>query len=346
MMNPKIKIVLGGGGAILFSLLLLFSATFYWDNTSFEADSTAIYIERGWDFESLQDALAPHLKSSTLFAVAAKAKGYSSRVRSGKYEIAKGLSNNEIINRLRQKSDPIRITFNNQERLENLAGRLAQVLESDSLSFLTAMRDPEFLKTRGFTTQTALAMYLPNSYEFFWDVTPAVFCERIHKEYQKFWNTTRKIQAQKQGLTPIEVITLASIVHKEAVHEDERKVVAGVYLNRLRRRMKLQADPTVIYALKERFQNFDTVFKRVLYKDLRIRSPYNTYRVKRLPPGPIAMPDISAIEAVLSPQKHRYLYFVANPDRPGYHLFAASLDGHNRNKRKYVQWLNRKKLYR
>ena len=345
-MNSKIKILLGGGGALLFSLLLLFSAIFYWDNTSFETDTATIYVESDWDFESLQEALAPHLKSSALFAIAAKAKGYSSRVRSGKYEIAKGLSNNEIINRLRLKSDPITITFNNQERLENLAGRLAQVLEPDSLSFLTAMNDAAFLKTKGFTTQTALAMYLPNSYEFFWDVLPAVFCERIYKEYQTFWNSTRRAQANQQGLTPVEVITLASIVHKEAVHEDERKVVAGVYLNRLRRRMKLQADPTVIYALKERFQNFDTVFKRVLYKDLRIQSPYNTYRVKKLPPGPIAMPDISAIEAVLSPQKHRYLYFVANPDRPGYHLFAATLRDHNRNKRKYVQWLNRKKLYR
>jgi UPF0755 protein len=345
-MNSKIKILLGGGGALLFSLLLLFSAIFYWDNTSFETDTATIYVESDWDFESLQDALAPHLKSSALFAIAAKAKGYSSRVRSGKYEIAKGLSNNEIINRLRLKSDPITITFNNQERLENLAGRLAQVLEPDSLSFLTAMNNAAFLKAKGFTSQTALAMYLPNSYEFFWDVLPAVFCERIYKEYQTFWNSTRRAQSNQQGLTPVEVITLASIVHKEAVHEDERKVVAGVYLNRLRRRMKLQADPTVIYALKERFQNFDTVFKRVLYKDLRIQSPYNTYRVKKLPPGPIAMPDISAIEAVLSPQKHRYLYFVANPDRPGYHLFAATLRDHNRNKRKYVQWLNRKKLYR
>ena len=345
-MNSKIKILLGGGGVLLFSLLLLFSAIFYWDNTSFETDTATIYVESDWDFESLQEALAPHLKSSALFAIAAKAKGYSSRVRSGKYEIAKGLSNNEIINRLRLKSDPITITFNNQERLENLAGRLAQVLEPDSLSFLTAMNNAAFLKAKGFTSQTALAMYLPNSYEFFWDVLPAVFCERIYKEYQTFWNSTRRAQANQQGLTPVEVITLASIVHKEAVHEDERKVVAGVYLNRLRRRMKLQADPTVIYALKERFQNFDTVFKRVLYKDLRIQSPYNTYRVKKLPPGPIAMPDISAIEAVLSPQKHRYLYFVANPDRPGYHLFAATLRDHNRNKRKYVQWLNRKKLYR
>jgi len=345
-MNSKIKILLGGGGALLFSLLLLFSAIFYWDNTSFETDTTTIYIEGDWDFESLQEALAQHLKSSALFAIAAKTKGYSSRVRSGKYEIAKGLSNNKIINRLRLKSDPITITFNNQERLENLAGRLAQVLEPDSLSFLTAMNNAAFLKVKGFTSQTALAMYLPNSYEFFWDVLPAVFCERIYKEYQAFWNSTRRAQANQQGLTPVEVITLASIVHKEAVHEDERKIVAGVYLNRLRRQMKLQADPTVIYALKERFQNFDTVFKRVLYKDLRIQSPYNTYRVKKLPPGPIAMPDISAIEAVLSPQKHRYLYFVANPDRPGYHLFAATLRDHNRNKSKYVQWLNRKKLYR
>ena len=152
--------------------------------------------------------------------------------------------------------------------------------------------------------------------------------------------------AKQQGLSPLEVITLASIVHKETIKAVERPLIAGVYLNRLKQRMRLQADPTVIYALKQKFQNFDTIIKRVLYKDLRIRSPYNTYRVKKLPLGPIAMPDISAIEAVLRPEKHSYLYFVANPEKPGYHRFASSLAQHNRNKRKYTRWLNQNKLYR
>ena len=331
---------------ILFTSALGFFALFYWDNTQFEDEEYQIYIKTGWNFEALQEVLNPQLKSPLLFRWTAQLKGYDQRIRSGYYNIPSGLSSNDLINHLRRQSQALTITFNNQERLENLAGRLATVLEADSLSFLIAMRNPAFLSAKGFTDTTALAMYLPNSYSFFWDVRPEDFCERMYSEYERFWTTERKRLAEEQGLTPLEVMTLASIVHKESVKADERPAVAGVYLNRLKRRMKLQADPTVIYALKAHYQNFDTIIKRVLYKDLKLTSPYNTYRIKGLPPGPIAMPDVSAIEAVLSPQKHRFLYFVANPDKPGYHLFATNLRQHNRNKQKYVRWINKQKLFR
>ena len=346
MFQKNLKIISYFGTAVLIVAFLSYSALFKWNNTSFSSDALTVYIESDWDFEDLKKALGPNLKNQFLFAVAAQIKGYDKRVRSGKYTLTKGLSNNELINRLRLKSHPITITFNNQERLENLAGRLSQLLEADSLALLNEMTKASVLSENGFTEETALAMYLPNSYEFFWDVTPESFCKRMHKEYRSFWNSSRKQKAQQLGLSEVEVIILASIVHKETVRAEERPTVAGVYLNRLRKGMKLQADPTVIYALKKRYQNFDTIIKRVLYKDLRIRSPYNTYRVRQLPPGPISMPDISAIEAVLNPKKHSYLYFVANPNRPGYHMFASSLSQHNRNKRTYVQWLNRNKLYR
>ena len=189
-------------------------------------------------------------------------------------------------------------------------------------------------------------MYLPNTYEFYWDTSAAAFCIRMWSEYKHFWNDTRLEKAQALGLTPEQVIALAAIVQKESVQKEERPKVAGVYLNRLKRGMKLQADPTVIYALKQNTQNFDTLIKRVLYKDLTIRSPYNTYRNKGIPPGPITMPDLDAIMAVLNPEEHRFLYFVADPSRPGYHAFASSLTAHNRNKQKYVQWVNAQKIYR
>lgn len=335
---------------LIFGLLVvltatLFYQTFYSTNTSFEG-SKEVFIPSAATLDELMTVLSPHLDSPRLFVWAARLKGYSSRVRSGRYVLSAGASNQILINRLRQKSDPVRLTFNNQERLEDLAGRLARSLEPDSLSFLEAMRDPSFLAEKGFSANNALAMYLPNSYEVFWDISPETIRERMFVEYQRFWTAERRSLAAQKGLSPLEVINLASIVHKETVRADERPTVAGVYLNRLQRQMKLQADPTVIYALKKKLQNFDTVIKRVLYKDLKINSTYNTYTIKGIPPGPIAMPDISAIQAVLKPQKHSYLYFVANPENPGYHLFASTLQEHNRNKRKYTRWLNRKKLYR
>ena len=333
-------------GVVILTSFSIFYATFYWDNTSFQEAKYEIYIESDWDFEVLKNTLSPHLRSARLFGWAAELKGYDIRIRGGKYTLVQGLSNNEIINKLRLQSEPVQVTFNNQERIENLAGRLAEVLESDSLSFLKAMKSASFLDQKGFSLDTALAMYLPNTYQVFWNISPEAFCERMHQEFEKFWSAERKALAKQQGLSPVEVITLASIVHKETIKAVERPLIAGVYLNRLKQRMRLQADPTVIYALKQKFQNFDTIIKRVLYKDLRIRSPYNTYRVKKLPLGPIAMPDISAIEAVLRPEKHSYLYFVANPEKPGYHRFASSLAQHNRNKRKYTRWLNQNKLYR
>ena len=208
------------------------------------------------------------------------------------------------------------------------------------------MRDADFLAKNGFDQATALAMYIPNTYEFFWNVSPQDFQKRMLKQYEYFWTPKRRNAAQKQGLTPIEAVTLAAIVQKESLKNDERPLIAQVYLNRLKKKMRLQADPTVIYALKKEQDDFSLVIRRVLRKDLKIKSPYNTYRTKGLPPGPIAMPDISAIDAVLFPAPHKYLYFVVDPNKPGYHDFSTSLREHNRKARKYYRWLNQQKLYR
>ena len=189
-------------------------------------------------------------------------------------------------------------------------------------------------------------MYLPNSYDFFWNTSAENFRNKMWSYYQRFWSETRKNKAAAQGLSALQVINLAAIVQKETQKVDERDRVAGVYLNRLKKKMKLQADPTVIYAMKLKYQNFDTIIRRVLFKDLKIKSPYNTYKYRGLPPGPIIMPDISSIEAVLNPEQHHYLYFVANPNNPGYHLFAKNVKEHNSNKKIYTNWLNRNRIYR
>ena len=164
--------------------------------------------------------------------------------------------------------------------------------------------------------------------------------------YPKFWNKKKILLAKKIGLELIEVIILASIINKETPIFEERKKIAGVYLNRLKKKIKLQADPTVIFAIKSQYKKFDTVIRRVLLSDLKIKSKFNTYKIRGLPPGPICMPDLSSIEAVLNADQHNYIFFVANPDKPGYHNFSKSLKMHNFHKRKYINWINKIKILR
>tara|TARA_B100001175_G_C19500754_1_gene637934 strand:- start:500 stop:1507 length:1008 start_codon:yes stop_codon:yes gene_type:complete len=334
------------GLAICLYFVYLFSKTFFLDNTVFEEKKVYVYINEGDEFLKVRSALTPLLKSISDFSLAAQKKGYTSRVKSGKYVLEKGSNNNEIINALRRKSLTVRVTFNNQERLENLAGRIAKQIEPDSVSLLKAFLDPKFLLAKGFSIENILGIFLPDSYDFFWNTSAENFRDKMWISYQNFWSENKKKKATELGLTPLEVISLAAIVQKETQKVDERPRVAGVYLNRLKRKMKLQADPTVIYAMKLQLNNFDTIIKRVLYQDLKINSPYNTYRYKGLPPSPITMPDISSINAVLNAEQHRYLYFVANPKNPGYHLFSKNAMEHNKNKKIYTNWLDRNRVYR
>jgi UPF0755 protein len=239
-----------------------------------------------------------------------------------------------------RRNIPVNLAFNNQERLENLCDRISSQIEPDTTKLLSVFRDSLFLKQNGFTKENVIAMFIPNSYEFYWNVSAEKFRDKMLKEYKKFWTLERLIKAKKLGLSPVEVMTLASIVHKETVKKDERPKVARVYLNRLAQKMPLQADPTVIYAVKLRGNDFDQIIKRVLYADLSIGSPYNTYVNTGLPPGPIAMPDITAIDAVLSPDDNNYIYFCASVERFGYHEFAATYEEHQVNAKKYAAWLN------
>lgn len=321
-------------------------AAIFSPNTAFNNDEAYVYVATDATYEDLKAALEPLLENVDSFKQVAERKGYLTNIKGGKYAIKKGMNNNEIINSLRSNNIPVKVAFNNQETLADLAGRISGQLEPDSLALLTSFMDSDFLKTNGFDEHTRLSMYIPNSYEFFWNTSAVEFRERMLTEYKRFWNTDRMQKAKELGLKPSEVMSLAAIVHKETAKVDERPRVAGVYLNRLRKNMLLQADPTVIYALKLHTNDFDTIIKRVLYKDLEIDSPYNTYKYSGVPPGPITMPDISAIDAVLNPEKHDYYYFVANVENFGYHKFAKSLGQHNRNKAQYIRWINEKKINR
>ncbi|MBU2946088.1 endolytic transglycosylase MltG [Zobellia uliginosa] len=331
-----------GGGIFAYTV---YNAIFA-PNTSFENKEAYLFIPSDADFGEVRELVTPLLKDMGSFEKVAERKGYVSNVRGGKYAIKKGANNNDIINSLRSQNIPVKVAFNNQETIADLAGRIAMQIEPDSLALLQAFTDDAFLKANGFNENTELAMYIPNSYEFFWNTSAKEFRERMLKEYKRFWTDARLEKAKALNLSPAEVITLASVVHKETAKVDERPRVAGVYLNRLRKGILLQADPTVIYAIKKHSGNFNTVIKRVLYKDLELDSPYNTYKYGGLPPGPIAMPDITAIDAVLNPEKHDYIYFVANVENFGYHKFAKTLAQHNRNKEQYVRWINAQKINR
>ena len=318
---------------------------FYKPNTSFEDESIFLYVMEG-DSLAFRDSISKYIKSEKTFYKAAEKLDYLENQKTGRYKISKDIGNNDIVNSLKFNNTPVNVIFNNQERIENLAGRVSKQIYEDSASLVKAFKDKNFLSINNFNNDNVLSMFIPNSYEVYWNVKPEDFRDKMLTEYNKFWNQHRSKKAEQLGLSKLEVISLASIVQKESIKVDERPTIAGVYINRLKKRMRLQADPTVIYSIKDYYKNFDTIIRRVLYRDLRLKSRYNTYRINGLPPGPIAMPDISAIDAVLDYEKHNYIFFVADPYNRGYHLFARNLSEHNRNKRVYTRWLNSRGIYR
>ena len=314
--------------------------TMFQPNTKFQNETAYVFIPTNANYIQVRQRLEPLLDDMNSFDALAEQKKYISNIKAGRFAISKGMNNNEIINSIRSKNLPVKIAFNNQHSLEDLAGRISIQIEADSVSLLKAMTDEDFLKKNGFTKATALGMYLPNSYEFFWNTSAEGFRDKMLKEYNRFWNETRLKKAKQLNLSPNEVMTLASIVHEESKQADEQPRVAGVYLNRLRIGMPLQADPTLKFAAYQLPKYKNTVIRRVLNIHKEIDSPYNTYKNLGLPPGLIAMPDLSAIRAVLNPEKHNYLYFAADAKRLGYHKFAKTLAQHNNNAREYQRYLS------
>lgn len=309
-------------------------------NTKFAENEVYVYVPTNASYEEVKEILSPYLTDLDKFDFMASNRKYNQNIKAGRFLLKKGMTNFDIVRSLRLNI-PVKVAFNNQESIVNLAGRLASQTEPDSLDFVKAFTDSNFLQENEFTEETVLAMFIPDTYEFYWNTSATKIADKMAKSYRRFWNNERRMKASDKNLTPLEVSTLASIVHKETVKVSERPRVAGVYLNRLATGMPLQADPTIIYVVKKRSGDFNQIIKRVLYEDLKIDSPYNTYINAGLPPAPITMPDISAIDAVLNAEKHDYYYFCASPSKPGYHAFASNYTQHQINAKEYSKWVNK-----
>ena len=344
-MKQRILVAIALFGFILGGVFVgHFYRVFFAKNTTFNSQTKEILIPSVNINAAAYDTLSKVVKRIDLFQQAAIRKGYSPIP--GRFILENGMNNNDMINRLRSDNKPLKLTFNNQKTIFHLAKFVAQKIEADSTAIVNAFFERSFLESNGLTAENVFSICVPNTYEFFWNTSATQFRDRMLLEYNRFWTPKRENSRKKMKLERTEVIALAAIVQLESYRVDERPAVAGVYLNRIRKRMRLQADPTVIYALKRKANDFDLDIRRVLYKDLKIKSPYNTYRNRGIPPGPITMPDVSAIDAVLFSQKHNHLYFVADPNRKGYHLFANTLTQHNKNKKQYTTWLRQKNIYR
>jgi UPF0755 protein len=281
------------------------------------------------------------IKNPKLFEWLADKKNYPILVKPGRYVIDKDLNYIRLINLLRSgQQTPVRVTFNNIRTLNELAGRIGRQIEADSARIITFLSDPENYISDGFTRQNVISVFIPNTYEFFWNTGASGLYNRMLKEYRKFWNDQRIAKAREMNLTPIEVAILASIIDDEVAKSDEKPRIAGVYLNRLKRGIPLQACPTIKYALN------DFTITRVLNKHLLVDSPYNTYKHNGFPPGPIGCPTVEGLEAVLNAEDHDFLYFAAKPDFSGYHNFSRTLAEHNSYAAQYQKELDRRKIFK
>lgn len=299
----------------------------------------SLYIPTGSTYEQVMDQLkdAHVLVNEGSFTWLAKRKELPENIHPGHYVLKDGMSNRQLVNMLRGGlQTPVKVSFNNIRNVDMLAGRVATQIEADSASLSSLLHNQDYINQLGFNDCTLPALFLPDTYEFYWDTDAEGFVVRMFQEYNKFWNEERKQQAQEKGLTPVQVSTLASIVNKETNMTDEMPRVAGVYLNRLKNDWLLQADPTLIFAWN------DYTIKRVLDRHKQIDSPYNTYKYPGLPPGPICIPSLAAIKSVLNAEDHHYFFFCAKEDFSGYHNFAKTLAEHNRNAAKYQQALNQR----
>ncbi len=300
-----------------------------------------LYIPTGSTFE---DVLARIREKNFLadinsFEKVARKKNYSKKIHPGRYKIKKGMSNDALVNLLRSgQQEPVDITFNSIRWPEQLVSRIGGKLEADSVKLLGYLEDSDFLEKKyGLDTDRVLTMFIPNTYKFNWNTSAEEFLDRMAEEYKKFWSDKRKKKAEKLGLSQSEVAILASIVQEEQQQfADERPVIAGLYINRLKKDHPLESDPTLMYAHK------DFSIRRVLNKHKEIESPYNTYLNKGLPPGPLNIPDISSIDAVLDYSPSDYFFMCAKDDFSGRHNFAVTYDDHKKNARKYQAALDKK----
>jgi UPF0755 protein len=336
---------------ILFIVIIPLTTTAYFAFRAFfkpnvwikDGSPTSVYIPTNASFDDLKTMLYSKgmIIHRRTFEWLAHFKGYDQHVKPGRYIVYPGMSNNELVRMLNAgEQTPVKVIINNIRTKEELAGHISKQIEADSLSLIQLMNSGEYIKNFGFTNQNILMMFIPNTYEFYWNTTASKFMERMDNEYSIFWNSDRQAKLNQTGLSREEVTILASIIEKETNKNDEKPRIAGVYINRLRKGWLLQADPTVVYALG------DFSIQRVLKSHKEIVSPYNTYKIAGLPPGPICLPSIVSIDAVLNFEKHNYFYFCARDDFSGYHDFSSSYSQHFINAQRYQKALDRMDIKR
>ncbi len=301
-----------------------------------------VNVEKGTRFSALQKKIQPSgIKNPAILMLLFRLFGYDRHMFAGSYQLKKGMSYFQVLQVFKRGlQTPIRVVLHHASNQADLARQLTRNLEMRASDFEALFQDQALLQSYGFTKDNVLALFIPNTYEVYWTTTPKRLLACMHRSYQRFWNQSRRKKAAQIQLTPIEVSILASIVQKETAHMEEAPRIAGVYLNRLRRNHLLQACPTLLYALNR------PGLKRVLKKHLSIDSPYNTYRYKGLTPGPICLPSMAMIDAVLQPQKHNYLYFSAKEDFSGRHYFSKSFSQHLNYARRYQRALNRARIFK
>ncbi|RHJ95165.1 endolytic transglycosylase MltG [Parabacteroides bouchesdurhonensis] len=300
-----------------------------------------VYIDRQKDFEDLctqlkDSAACLHIKN---FKQLAKILKYPSNMKTGRYAVTPGMNNLSLLRNLRRgQQATTRITFNNIRLKTDLAERISEQLMFDKDELSQLLNDSSYCASLGFTTGTIMALFIPNTYEVYWNISAENFMQRMLREYKAFWTEQRLEKAAKTGLSPIEIAILASIVEEETAATDEYPIVAGLYMNRLHKGIPLQADPTIKFALG----NF--ALQRILFEHLEVESPYNTYKYAGLPPGLLRIPTIKGLDAVLNYTPHKYLYMCAKEDFSGRHNFAVTLAEHNRNANRYRAELNKRKI--
>ena len=302
-----------------------------------------LFIPESASYSQAMDSIKAHIpiKHPVVFDWIAKRKNYPANVKPGRYVIKQKISYIEAINMFRSGDQvPVNVTFNNVRTLYDLAGKIGGQISADSVAIIAFLSDSSNYSKDGFTTENIISIFIPDTYQFFWNTRAEDLYSRMLREYRRFWNDERKAKAYDLKMDPAEVSTLASIVDDEAAKGDEKPRIAGVYINRLRRGIPLQADPTIKFALN------DFSITRILKRHLRIDSPYNTYKYNGLPPGPIGCPTIEGIDAVLNAEKHDFLYFVAKADFSGYHHFSRTLSEHNRYAAIYQRELNKRKIFK
>lgn len=338
-MSRNVKIAL-----YVIMVFLMVSVSFYGyqmmmtPNLNRDEDDRYLYIYPGADFPKVLQTMREQkfIHDELSFAFLAKLMGYQEAVKPGAYLIRKNSTNFEVLKALlKGRETPIKLTFHNLRTKQDLARIISSKLEMSYEDIMGQLSSAEMAAKYGLDTATITTLFIPNTYEVYWTVKPTDLMDRMAKEYKKYWNQERKDKAAAHGLSPTQVAILASIVECETNKKDEMPTVARVYKNRLDQDMKLQADPTVVFAVG------DFNIKRVLYGHKNTPSPYNTYYVKGLPPGPIYLPSTTAMQAVLDMPQHNYLYFCARPDFSGYHDFAADYDTHLKNARAYQAALDK-----